>query len=531
MWIKNSDLVGGGFLPAIFFGDDIIKKFFKGFFLVLLAFMIFLYFLGSCMERPEEYKPSSESVAPAYTELTPDEYQRQMDELIKKPPVTTKTAFKSPVLQAHAESLLDKLYEFYDKTGLYGIDDFVDDWFTGYYTLKDYVSGNDSYPVVSADSETPEEPKESVTVPFQYEFYGKNRVVYGNGTYEVIECRLITSEARSDKKKTGVVRYTRTNQYHSTTSFSFDISVSNIKRNFSSGSAFVVDYYGLESYTNGLTQDFIENYLKNSHSAYFLGSSSNSLRQFNVSGTSAVRILEICYNKLVNSYPNVFSISTTLTNDYEFSQSLTNYYVNNNYWRFPNIYYNNHAGDIITQNNVTNYNDYGYTYNSITNSIEFDPNVFADFFDLNVKPKLQLEFDDIFSKFPDIDAVFGDLDVEFNNMIDIMNEINNTPATTTGTYPVGTGNGGCDCDIYVTVTVDVTLPEEFYKKYPTLTTEPAFVAENPDTDYAFDEPLPLEILNSSGKILTMASDIITDSGLMPMYIMCVALSLVAFFLL
>lgn len=504
-----------------------MKKFFKSLFLVLLAFMIFLYFLGSCMERPEEYKPSSENVAPAYTELTPDEYQRQMDELIKKPPVTTKTAFKSPVLQAHAESLSDKLDKFLDNTAF-----FINDWNDFWQDVgANLVEDNPAYP--PSDFEKPEsEPVESVTVPFQYEFYGKNRVVYGNGTYEIIECRLITSEARSDKKKTGFVRYTRTNQYHSTTSFSFDISVSKIIRNFSSGSAFVVDYYGLESYTNGLTQDFIKNYLKNSHSAYFLGSSSNSLIQFNVSGTSAVRILEICYNKLVNSYPNIFSISTTLTNDYEFSQSLTNYYVNNNYWRFPNIYYNNNAGDTITQNNVKNYNDYGYTYNSINNSIEFDPNVFADFFDLNVKPKLQLEFDDIFSKFPDIDAKFGDLDVEFNNMIDIMNEINNPPATTTGTYPVGTGGGGgCDCDIYVTVTVDVTLPEEFYKKYPTLTTEPAFVAENPDTDYAFDEPLPLEILNSSGKILTMASDIITDSGLMPMYIMCIALSLVAFFLL
>lgn len=181
---------------------------------------------------------------------------------------------------------------------------------------------------------------------------------------------------------------------------------------------------------------------------------------------------------------------------------------------------------IITQSNINNYSEYGYTYNSVTNSIDFAPNVFSDFFDLNVKPKLEAEFDSIFSHFPDIDAEFGDLDVKYNNIIDIMNEINNSPTTTvTGTYPVGTG------DINVNVTVDATFPEEFYRKYPALTTEPAFVAENPDVDFALDEPLPLEILNSSGKILAIATEILNDNGLMPVYIMCIALGLVALFLL
>ena len=483
-------------------------------------FLIFLYFVGSCTERPEEYTPAVENnVIPAYTELTPDEYQKQMDEIVKRPPVT-QTAFKSPILQAHASEFTDLISNYLEDTALFWYDNWQIGWkdITGRFT-KD----NPAFP--SADTE---EPVESVTVPFQYEFYGKNRVVYGNGTYEIIECRLMTSNPVGNTgKKTGHVMYRRTNQYHSTTSFAFDISVIGIIKSFSSSYAFTVEFFGLNSNTQGLTQDFISSYLNRNHFARFQGSSVNSLKVFNISGNISISAEYICWNSIMQFYPNVFSISSTVTNDYEFSQSVNNYYVNNKYWRFPNVYYNNNAGDTITQNNVSNYADYGYTYNNITNSIEFDPDVFAGFLDADVIPKFKLAFDDIFSHFPDIGAKFGDLDVKYTNIIDIMNEINNPnlPATTTVMYPVVTG------DMNVNVAVDVTFPPEFYKTYPALTTEPVFVAKNPDIDYAFDEPLPLEILNSSGKILTIATEILTDNGLMPVYIMCCALSLVALFLL
>lgn len=453
-----------------------------------------------------------------YTELTPDEYQKQMDEIVKRPPIT-QTAFKSHILQAHASNLTDLLRDYWEDTAFFDLDNWEIGWkdITGVFT-KD----NPAYP-----SNDFEKPVESVKVPFQYEFYGKNRVVYGNGTYEIIECRLMTSDpvGSSSKEKTGHVMYRRTNQYHSTTSFAFDISVINIGRSFSSSNAFAVNYYGLDSNTHGLTQSFITSYLTSNHYAVFQGSSVNSLKRFNLSTNTAVEIKDICWRVTAGYYPNVFSISSTVTNDYEFSQSVNNYYTNNSYWRFPNVYYNNNAGDTITKNNISNYNDYGYTYNDITNSIEFDPDIFAGFLDNDIIPKFKLAFDDIFSHFPDIDAEFGDLDLKYTNIVDIMNEINNPPATTTGIYPVVTG------DVNVNVSVDVTFPPEFYKTYPPLTTQPAFIAKNPDIDYAFDEPLPLEILNSSGKILNMATEILTDNGLMPVYIMCVALSLVAFFLL
>lgn len=497
-----------------------MKKFFKIVGIFLLIFLIFLYFVGSCSDR-SKYKPKEENISPVYTELTPDEYQRQMDELINSPPIT-QTLFKSRILQAHALSAKETYEKYIDDSPFYNIDDFVDNWFVGYDTIKDYFSGNESYPV------NPAEPKESITVPFEYKFYGKNRVVYKNGAYETIDCNIITTGAVSDGSKTGVVKYVRINNLNQMTQFSFEISVSSVNQSFSSSYAFRLTFRGLESYTSGLTSEFIKNGLTSFHMASFCGSSVNSLKQFNINSSNAVSIANICQGLSGSSYPNYFSISSTVSNDYEFSQSMNNYYVNFKYWKLPNVYYYNHAGDTITQNNISNYNEYGYTYNSVTNSIEFNPNLYENFFDLNIKPKLEAEYDLIFSRFPDIDATYSDddTDIDYINLIEIIKELQ-TPATTTtlvtGAYPVVTGD--------INVNVEVTFPAEFYKTYPPLDTGPAFIAENPDVDFAFDSPLPLEILDSSGKILTIASDFIHDSDLMPMYIMCIALGLISLFLL
>lgn len=500
-----------------------MKKIFKIIGLFLLVFVIFLYFVGSCTERPETYTSNNESSVTEVEMLTPEEYQKSMDELINSPPIT-KTGFKSPILQAHAESALEKWNDFWSNTVAYRFDNFVDDWFVGYNDIKDYFSGNESYPV------NPVEPKESITVPLEYKFYGKNRVVYKSGAYEIITCDIITTGAVSDKSKTGAVKYTRTNNLNQTTQFGFAISVKSISKTFSSTNGFLVNFYGLDSYTFGLTSNFTDNYLTKLHRAYFQGSSTNSLKQYNIDSSNSVSIDKICYDNSSDSLPNHFSISTVVSNDYEFSQSVNNYFVDFNYWKAPNIYYNNRAGDTITKNNISNYNEYGYTYNNVTNSIEFDPDIYADFFDLNIKPKLESEFDLIFSKFPDIDAEFGDINVKFNNLVEIMNEIKNpSVTTTTGTYPVVTGNGSCNCD--VNVTVDVTFPSEFYKTYPPLDTEPAFVAENPDVDFAFDAPLPIRALEVSGGFISLASDFLDDVGLMPVVLLCVSLGFIAMFFL
>ncbi len=499
-----------------------MKKFFKKFLFFVLLFLVIMYFIGLCTERPE-YKPKEENNIPVYTELTPEEYQRRMDELINKPPVT-KTSFKSSILQAHASSVKETYEKFVEFTSFFSPDELLDNWFSGYNDIKDYFSGNESYPV------DPVEPKESVTIPFQYEFYGKNRVVYNNGTYEIITCKIMTSDSVSTKKKTGVVRYTRTNSYGDYTSFSFEISAYKIVRTFSATEGFNIQFYGLKSYMSGLTSNFIEKYLTSMHRAYFVGSSTNSLKQFNINSSDTVSIDKICYNGLGNACPNHFSISSTSSNDYEFSQSINDYYNKFNCWHFPNVYYNNKAGNTVTQNNVENYSQYGYTYNNVTNSIEFDPNVYADFFDLNIKPKLKAEFEAIFSHFPDIDATYSDdnTNIHYNDLVEIIKQIQQPTETTvttavTSTYPVATGN--------VNVNVEVTFPAEFYKTYPPLNTEPAFVAENPDVDFALDSPLPVRALEVSGGLITLSSNFIEDAGLMPVVLMGIALGLVVMFFL
>ncbi len=501
-----------------------MKKFFKVFALIMLVFLVFLYFLGSCTSDPEHNK--NDNVV-EFHEVTPEEYEKEMQKLIG-----SQASFDFS-LTAYADNVIDDVGQVYkdmwESTPAYNIYDYLKSK-SELDTVNNTHGGGGHYRYPSTDD------KSTAIINYEYDIYGKNRVVYSNGTWEIIECRILTSAPVTTGLKTGAVKYTRTNQNYSTTSFSFDISLYGLSQSFGSSSAFTFSFTGLDSYCAGCSENFIKNYLKKSHFLRFEGSNVNSLKQFDVSTSTAILMQFICYDSWSGSYPNVFSICSSVSNDYEFSQSIDNYYAKFGLWKMPNLYYNNNAGDTINQTNINNYKQYGYTYNEITNSIEFDPDVFLNYFDLNIKPQLQAEFDSIFSKFPDINAKFGDLEIEYTNLVDIINNINNSTTTTTttvtGTYPiVTTGGGGCDCDIYVTVTVDVTFPEEFYKKYPTLTTEPAFVADSPDIDYALDEPLPLEILGSAGQFLTTFSDILTDNGLMPLYMMCIALSLVAFFLL
>ena len=305
----------------------------------------------------------------------------------------------------------------------------------------------------------------------------------------------MTSEARSDGGKTGVVKYTRTNQNYSTTSFSFDISVSSITQVFNSTTGFYIKFKGLESYTQGCTQAFLDKYLTTEHIAEFVGSATNDVKQINYNSTKSYGQEVICWGAR-GSYPNIFSLCSTASNDYEFSQTLDNYYNNNSFWHLPNLYYNNNAGDTINQTNVNNYKQYGYTYNTETNSIEFDSEVFLSYFDTTLKPLIQSEFNSIFSKFPDISAKFGDLGIEYTNLVDIINNINSTTTTTTtiiGTYPVVTGG-----DINVNVTVDIaTVTCE------ALTTDSFVIG---DIDNILQADLPEKSIKSASALINLSLD-------------------------
>lgn len=460
-----------------------MKKFFKILAIFGLIFLVFCYFLGSC--TADSNNNNNNNNYRNVREVTPEEYDKEMQNLVG-------SQFLG--LTAHAESVVDSAEQLWRNM-----------WeLTPAYNIYDYLSkkkeldtinnshgggGHYRYPV--------DDDKSTVVINYEYDFYGKNRVVYNNGAWEIIECRLLTSEARSDGGKTGVIKYTRTNQNYSTTSFSFDISVSSITQVFNSTTGFYIKFRGLESYTQGCTQAFLDKYLTTEHIAEFVGSATNDVKQINCNSTKSYGQEIICWGSR-GSYPNIFSLCASVSNDYEFSQTLDNYYNNNSLWHLPNLYYNNNAGDTINQTNVNNYKQYGYTYNTETNSIEFDSEVFLSYFDTTLKPLIQTEFDSIFSKFPEISAKFGDLEIEYTNLVDIINNINSATTTTTiitGTYPVVTGG-----DINVNVTVDIaTVTCE------ALTTD-SFVIGDIDIDNILQADLPEKSIKSASALINLSLD-------------------------
>ena len=490
----------------------------------MLIFLLFLFVLGSCTDPEKDVSTVTPPESKVY--LSPDDYQRQMDKLIQEP-VITQAIFKSPALQAFAVD--EDLKDFWDKmlkqTPVYDLDDWIDNYFVGANDIangfRDIFDGNNSVPL----KDTNYTPKDSVTVPYEYVFYGKERVVYKNATWEIITCQLTTTGAVSDRSKTGVIKYTRTNNLNQYTQFSYAISVYNISFNFSSSDAFRLNFRGLNSYTSGLTSDFVNNSstgLTGQHTAVFSGSNTNSLYQTNISSNNSATAFNICSYSVGNSVPNHFSISQTVSNDYTFNQSLNTYYTSNNYWSLPNIYYNNYAGSTINKNNINNFAEYGYTWNDTNNSVEFDPSVFAGFVQDNIIPLIQSAFDNIFKKFPEVDATYPDYGVSVD-IVELINQLKQPDTTNTGTQPVFTGD--------INVDVDVTFPAEFYKTYPKLTTTPAYVADDIDTDNFFKKLPPIKILRTSGNILNVAYKIIDDTNLLPYAIFSVSVGLITVFLL
>lgn len=503
-----------------------MKKVLKIIFIFLLLFVVFLYFVGSCTERPETYTSNNESSVTEVEELTPEEYEERLNKVIQDS--QKKNMSKGGILQANAGWQDDLLNDFFNDTTFFPSAGDVADFFSGYFNyLKnpdaEYYDDNPSYPI------NPAEPKEEITVPYEYKLSGKNKIIYEGGVSEIIICNITTTDYSTDYK-TGVIKYDRIGSFGSTT-FSFEIRCTSISKTFDSDHGVAFNYVGIPGkYAVGVTESF----LSKKHRCNFVGTSVNSLNTIFVKSSKALSNEVICYDTDYHQYKaNVFTSSSLVSNDYEFIQTFKIYTSSNKYWSFPISYVNNGGGNVINKNNVSNYNEYGYTYNNITNSIEFDPDVYADFFDLNIKPKLQAEYDLIFSRFPDIDAVFGDDNIHYNDIVSIIQQIQQSTETTITTevtvttatvfYPVVTGD--------INVNVEVTFPPEFYKTYPPLNTEPAFVAENPDVDFAFDAPLPVRALEVSGGLITLASSFIEDVGLMPIVLMGIALGFVVMFFL
>lgn len=189
-----------------------MKKFFKRLILFVSVFIVTMYFIGSCTS---DNKVAKKNNSKEVHEVTPEDYEKEMQKLIDG-----QASFDFG-LTAYADNVIDDVGQVYkdmwESTPAYNIYDYLKSK-SELDTVNNTHGGGGHYRYPS------ETDKSTVTINYEYDFYGKNRVVYSNGVWEIIECRLLTSEARSDGSKTGVVKYTRTNQNYSTTSFSFDIS-------------------------------------------------------------------------------------------------------------------------------------------------------------------------------------------------------------------------------------------------------------------------------------------------------------------
>lgn len=493
-----------------------IKRIMLGASCVLFA----LYLLGSCSSRVPVREIEASTPTQSFIEVDVDEYEKRLQDAI-----LDRTSFFSSYntfLTANAFNPNDVLNDFFEKTNVYK----VNDWLSGY---LDYLRNPDYYPDDNVNVPPPvnssnsENPVTSTLIPYHYNAYGKMRLVYNGGVSELVVCRFDADLSTSTQIGKGHVFITRNSSDGYSTSFGFDVNLTGVIRNFNSTNAFIFSYRPLDSNVTGIDTTSItwKNLVvsTSTRSICFSSELTNSIRTSDIKINTPASYDSFIISSTGSPY-NSYTVSQTLSNHYEFNVGLSNYQSNNSRTKSVNVYYNNNAQSTVTTNNYNQYSDYGYTYNNITGSLEFNPDVLANYFNNSIKPALELGFDDLFSAFPDIDATLKDYTGELNNIVELI-EQNNTSTQTTATtpsLPVVTGD--------INVSVDVTFPDEFYKQYPALTTSPAYKVLQPDFDFAFDSEIPENVLRTGGSLLNLSDSIITDAGLKPIALFSVAVGLI-----
>lgn len=486
------------------------KKVIKRSLVVVSGFVLMLYFMGSCSHRvPIKH---TDLVPRVYTEVPLDEYEKHLNDEMKH------TSLSYKPLEAYA-GVSDTLDNWFDKTNLYDVYDFTKGYFD-YLKNPDYYPEDDNNIPPPVNTSKEDSPVTSAIIPYHYNAYGKERVNYNNGVYEIVVCRFDADLSINSSPAKGHITFTRNSSAGYSTSFGFDVKLFSVSQSFNSNTGFSFNYTVLDTNVSGI--DTISTDWKNINGkavrVYFDSSLTNNIHTTTyISNTVASISAFVSSNTSTNSQ-NRFTVSQTFSNDYTFNTSL-NDYQNSGRTKSVNVYYNNHAMDVVTTNNYNNYSEYGYTYNSVTGSLELNPNVIADFFDTSIKPQLDLKFDDLFSVMPDIDATIKDYTGETNNLVEVIQQSTSTATTPAGTYPVATGD--------INIEFNVTFPEEYYKKYPAFTTTPSYKVNEPDLDFAFGEKLPNETLSVAGKFLNGANNLVHESGLFPFVLFSVSVGLIS----
>lgn len=133
---------------------------------MLLVFLVFLYCLGSCSSPSEHESFGDDKVI---HEVTPEEYEKEMQELIGGQAFD----FYNFGLNVHAEdkSNLEIIKDYYKNSELFD----RENWQIGAKEIRQlFTKDNNAFKSVK-DDDTGES---YVKVPYTYELYGKNLVVY-----------------------------------------------------------------------------------------------------------------------------------------------------------------------------------------------------------------------------------------------------------------------------------------------------------------------------------------------------------------
>ncbi|MDE5772387.1 MAG: hypothetical protein K2I06_12305, partial [Ruminococcus sp.] len=289
--------------------------------------------MGYCAGRSNFENSSTEN---SIVEVLPDDYEKIMNDF-----VSGNVNF-SLMAYAADNPIVDKLDEFFDKTNLYDISDFV----SGYF---DYLANPDYYPeetaplpvVGKSDSDNP---VTSAVIPYHYNAYGKERIIYPSGVTELVVCRFDADLISDSSKAKGHITFTRSNSLGYATSFGFDIRLTNISQTFNSSSGFTFVYKPLATNVTGIEN--FSPYVGNNYRVSFYSSTVNDINNFYATSDTSLNYSRFINNStpVINKSTNIFCVSQVFSNDYDFINSVYNYQ-NNSRTKSVNFYYNNHAGD------------------------------------------------------------------------------------------------------------------------------------------------------------------------------------------
>lgn len=216
-----------------------------------------------------------------------------------------------------------------------------------------------------------------------------------------------------------------------------------------------------------------------------------------------------------NSTPAIYAENTFATNSRDYNANHTLIDNSKSYWNPVTIYnvFPAKSGDTINQNNINNYSQYGYSWNSVTNTVEFDPDVLAAYINGELLPQLMALYIDAYQHFPDVDADINDQDITYYDPFDDGSETDTLPPAT---FPPGGGLTPSELDA-------VLNSETFY----ILDMDTDIPALTIDTLPAVDN-LPAGVSSAVAGISTYALNLFDTLGLTSIFIALTVLGFVVF---